>query len=217
MGDRDVTDEVRQTYPGGPERFDRLISLATLELNRASLRGPADDHEIARLKRYGWDPTATRRIAEQRARQEREQAARFDNPPVPHHGTRWRKERVRDVVRARYLIIETTETINEVLAGRGLRFEDVWTDEIAARRVVDAMPSGDVCVSLMTEYHRNPHFRWRSNDIFDIDALSVAAAYCDFVLTDKQAADALRRGGVQERTGSQVLTDINELVDIVTT
>ena len=107
--------------------------------------------------------------------------------------------------------------VNEALAARRLRFEDVWTDEVAARRVVDAMPSGDVCVSLMTEYHRNPQFRWRSNDIVDIDALSVAAAYCDFVVTDKQAADALRRGGVPKRTGSQVLTDVNQLRSLLST
>jgi hypothetical protein len=217
MGDRDVTDEVRHAYPGGSERFDRLIAIATLQLNRASLRGPVDDDDITRLTQYGWDPTTARRIAEQRARQEREQAARFDNPPAPHHRTPWRKERVRDVVRARYLIIEMMETVNEALAARRLRFEDVWTDELAARRVVDAMPSGDVCVSLMTEYHRNPHFRWRSNDIFDIDALSVAAAYCDFVVTDKQAADALRRSRVPNRTGSRILTDVNQLANFLRT
>jgi len=37
----------------------------------------------------------------------------------------------------------------------------------ASRRVVDAMPSGDVAVSLLTEYHRNPNIAWKRNHIFD--------------------------------------------------
>jgi hypothetical protein len=115
------------------------------------------------------------------------------------------------------VIIEMMGMVNEALTVRDLESEDVWSDEVAARRVVDAMPSGDVCVSLMTEYHRNPQFRWRSNDIFDIDALSVAAAYCDLVVTDKQAADALFRGGVPQRTGSRILTDVNQLRDLLST
>jgi hypothetical protein len=70
-------------------------------------------------------------------------------------------------------------------------------------------------VSLMTEYHRNPQFRWMSNDIFDIDALSVAVAYCDMVVTDKKAADALRRERVPERLGSQVFTNLDQLADVL--
>ena len=58
----------------------------------------------------------------------------------------------------------------------------------------------------MSETGRNPQFRWQSNDIFDIDALSVAVAYCDLGVTDKQAANALRRGRVPERLGWQVFT-----------
>jgi hypothetical protein len=61
---------------------------------------------------------------------------------------------------------------------------------------------------------RNPQFKWTSNDIFDIDALSVAVAYCDVVVTDKQAADALRRGRFPERLGSQVFTKLDELADV---
>jgi hypothetical protein len=59
-----------------------VIATATHELTRAILRGPADDAEVARLKGYGWDPMAGRRIAEQRAKQEREQVTRFDDPPL---------------------------------------------------------------------------------------------------------------------------------------
>jgi hypothetical protein len=48
------------------------------------------------------------------------------------------------------------------------------TDVDSVRRLVDAMPSADVAVTLFTEYHRDATFKWRRNHIFDIDALSVA-------------------------------------------
>ena len=118
-------------------------------------------------------------------------------------------------MRVRYVVFELMKMLEEGLEARGLEIEDVWSDPESSRRVVDAMPSADVCVSMITEYHRNPEFRWRSNDIFDIDALSVAVAYCDVVVTDKQAADALRRGRVPERLGSQVLTNLDELVNVL--
>jgi hypothetical protein len=214
-GDQDVTEQVRQAHPGGVEDFDQLIAQAADDLNRATLRGPTDA-EVPRLKSYGWDPTVARTIAEERAKQEREQAARFDNPPpIVGYTTRWRQERVRDAVRIRYIVFELLDMFMEGLKARGLEIEDVWGNPESARRVVDAMPSADVCVSLKTEYHRNPQFGWRSNDIFDIDALSVAVAYCDLIVTDKQAADALRRRSVPERLGSQVFTNLDELADVL--
>jgi hypothetical protein len=43
------------------------------------------------------------------------------------------------------------EAVNDGLAARGLEIEDVWSGVEALRRVVDAMPSGDVAVSLLTD------------------------------------------------------------------
>jgi hypothetical protein len=99
--------------------------------------------------------------------------------------------RGRDVIRTRYVFVELMEMVNETLATRGLEIEDVWADVDSARRVVDAMPSADVAVTLLTEYHGDATFKWRRNHIFDIDALSVAVPYCDLVATDKQAVAAL--------------------------
>ena len=55
------------------------------------------------------------------------------------------------------------------------------------RGFADGMPSCRVSITLKTRYHRNPDHRWLANDIHDIDALSVAVAYCDAVFTDKAA------------------------------
>jgi hypothetical protein len=46
------------------------------------------------------------------------------------------------------------------------------------------MPSGDIAVTLLAEYHRDATFDWKRNHLFDIDALSVAVPYCDLIATD---------------------------------
>ena len=103
--------------------------------------------------------------------------------------------------------------LNESLLARGLKIEDVWSDTASSQRLVDAMPSGDIAVTLLAEYHRDPTFNWKRNHIFDIDALSVAVPYCDLIATDKQAVDALNRSRVPERIGSQVFRNLHALVD----
>lgn len=76
----DVTEAVRLEWPGGPEQFDRWRLDAELQLDRSVLRGPTDA-EAPALQAAGWDPTMARRTAEERATQEREQAARLAADP----------------------------------------------------------------------------------------------------------------------------------------
>jgi len=65
------------------------------------------------------------------------------------------------------------------------------------------MRAADVWITLMTAKHRNRDSVWRPNDIFDVDALSVAAAYCDVVVTERHAAHVLARAGIPERLGTR--------------
>jgi hypothetical protein len=203
----DVTDEARRNWKKGPEHFDRWRADAEAMLDRSALRGPADDEEAASLREDGWDPTVARRGAEGRATGERDQATRLSAEP------RWRRGRLRDVVSTRYVIFEIFETVEEALATRRLNFDDVWTDLDASRRIVDCMPSADVCVTLLTSAHRNPETAWTPNDIFDLDALSVAVPYCDFVATERHATNSLHAAGVPQRLGTQVVATLDELVD----
>ena len=73
-------------------------------------------------------------------------------------------------------------------------------------------PSGDVAVSLLTEYHRDSTLKWKRNHIFDIDALSVAVPYCDAVVADGDAIDKLRRSRVAERLGTPIFPSLADLV-----
>ncbi len=204
----DVTDAVRLAWPHGPEQFDRWRLDAERRLDRSVLRGPTDAKAPA-LQAEGWDPTAARRTASERATQEREQAARLAADP------RWRRGRLRDVVSARYVIIEIRQMLDEALAARGLELEDVWTGREPARQFVDSMPSGDVCVSLTTAAHQNPQTKWTANDVFDTDALSVAVPYCDVVVTEHHACHTLQVAGAPARLGTDVLATLTELMAVV--
>lgn len=184
----DVTDRARSEARVGPEEFDRRVAKAELELNRAVIRGPADDEEERQLRASGWDPSVAHTGAERRAQQERDQAERLAAEP------RWRRGRLRDVVAARYLALEVENIRDDALSTHGLRLPDVLSDIDRARRFCDSMRAADVWITLMTAKHRSADSGWEPNDMFDVDALSVAAAYCDIVVTERHAAHVALTG-----------------------
>lgn len=198
----DITESIRQQM--GPDRFDAIMADAELGLERSVLAGPTDA-EVERLRAYGWNPEAARQVAENRAAEERAQVARLNADP------KWRRGRLRDVVLARELIIELVEALNEALEARGCDFSAVWTDREAAREIVRAMPSTDVAVTLKTNGHKNHDKSWLPNDIYDIDALSVAVPYCDIVVTEKHAHHVLQAERVPNRMDTILLCRLGEL------
>jgi hypothetical protein len=169
------------------------------------LAGPSDD-EVEQLRAYGWNPEAVQQVAENRAAEERAQVARLNADP------RWRRGRLRDVVMAREVIIELFEALNEALEARGRDFSDVWTDREAACEIPSAMPSTDVAVTLKAAAHRNPHKGWQRNDIYDIDALSVAVPYCDIVVTEKHAHYVLQAERIPSRMNTILLWRLGDLL-----
>jgi hypothetical protein len=204
----DVTAQARQEWPEGPEAFDSMKQAMELQFERALLAGP-QDYDVEALRVAGWDPMVARRGNERRAEQEREQAERFAREP------RWRLGRIRDVISGRYLAFEIDEMLIEAVTQRGVRLGDICADVNEARRLVDCMPSSDVWITLVTARHRNPTTRWTANDMFDIDAMSLAVAYCDVVVTDKQVAHDLNSAGVPGRVGTPVLTMLPELLELL--
>ena len=136
---------------------------------------------------------------------ERELADLLDSSP------KYRRGRLRDVVSGRYLTLRVNDLVSEELASRDLTFDAFEDSRSRIRTFVDSMPSGDVYVSLTTAAHRNPHTNWSGRTIFDIDALSMATAYCDIVVTEKHFGKMLVDKGIAERLGTKVLTDLRAL------
>jgi hypothetical protein len=205
----DVTAWARAESRLGADEFDRRLLEAERQLNRSVIGGPANDAEEREITLRGWNPTAVRAEAEKRAQQERDQAAALAGDP------RSRRGRLRDQIAVQYLALEIEEIREASLAAHGIRLAEVLTSVEHARAFTDSMPAGDVWISLRTAKHRNADSVWKANDIFDIDALSVAAAYCDVVVTERHSAHVLAEAGVPERDGTAVLTSLDRLAERV--
>lgn len=60
-------------------------------------------------------------------------------------------------------------------------------------------------------WHRNRSKCWITNDIYDIDALSLAVPYCDIVVTEKACHHLLQAAGLSARMRT---TSLRRLVDL---
>ena len=203
---QDVTESIRQRYPGGPESFDLLVAQAQLELNRRVIDGPVPDEEVS-LRRLGWNPESTVRVYERRASDEREQVRRFNDFPG------WRCGRMRDALFARELIVEIGDILTEGLVVHGINESDqFWSGRAEdIRAVFNSMPSFDVSVTLKESLHRDPMHRWTNNDIHDIKGLAVTIPYCDIVVTDREMRSHAIRKRLPERHNTVVLADLSDL------
>jgi len=203
----DVTAAVRAEWRDGPEAFDRVMASAELLLQRSILDGPAPEEEEA-LRAYGYNPRGAIEIAQRRVDQEVDyQVARRSQNEY------FRRQRIRDVVSARELLIELNELLWTGLHSRGVAHEDVFPSPEVSRPAFDSMPSFDVAVSMKTAYHRDLNHRWTVNDISDIDALGLTVPYCDIVVTDKAAAATANAAGLARRFDTVILGRLTDLVE----
>jgi len=206
----DVTDVTRAGWPGGPEAYDQWSRTADAELSRAVLRGPSDA-EAEDLRRTGWDPEAARRVAEGRL------ASELELVEILNRDDQWRRGRIRDVVSARYLANDALDIVVEAAAARRVSLKDLCPALESARWFTDGMPSADTYITLRTAAHRNAATRWRTNEIFDVDALSVAVPYCDVVVTEAHAHHVLTAARLPDRVGTKVFRTIDALVELLAT
>ena len=206
----DVTEEVRARFAGGPEAFDGIVNEGLLDLNRNVLGGPpADDEQECRAN--GWRPEELGSRYKSRAEVEGRLAEELDQE------SRWRRGRLRDVVAANYLAGAIYEVLVTYVLDRHLTtpFPEFVASAPEGRRVFDRMPSFDVAVTLRTSLHRDPHHRWKQNDVYDLDALTAVLPYCDVVATDKEMASHVRRSGLGERLDTVVLDQVDDLVALL--
>lgn len=169
----------------GDAEYEQFIRRANYTVERGMLDGPSDE-EVPNLRaQYGYDPEKSREGAESRLAFELDLADRLAKDP------RWRRGRLRDVISAREVAHEWLDTINQVNEQRARDGKRQLDSDDETRRLMAAMPHSQVAISIKTQYHRNPNHRWDTNDITDIDAASVAYAYCDAVFTDKAVRAAL--------------------------
>ena len=208
----DVTDEVRNKHPLGPEGFDKVLLAAQIEMDRKVIDGPTSQEE-PKLREDGWSPEVIVQMYEQKAADELAQVQRFDEEP------RWRRGRIRDVIVARELIFEVGDIFANGFERRGFgaqgQFSAATREDF--RSIYNAMPSSNVTVTLKTSIHRDPNHQWTNNDIFDIRALSLTIPYCDVVVTDRSMWSHVTRNKLPERYHTVVISQLTELPDYLET
>jgi hypothetical protein len=172
----------------GTKAFNKMFADMDLELQRAMLRGPSNE-EIPELLSRGWDPDVFRRGQESRLGQELETKQILSDHPE------WRRGRLRDFISGRDVVHEWMALFDLQLRERkedGLPHELPSVEEMSGFWA--AMPQVQVAISIKTRYHRNLQRTWKTNDICDIDAMSIGYPYCDAVFTDREARAALVDG-----------------------
>lgn len=202
----DTTDDARRTM--GADEFDRTMAELNLEFERRALRGPADD-EVADLReRYGYQPEVALETHDSRVAHERETARLLDEHPG------WRRGRLRDFVGAREFIHEWLDMFTRIQMARIESGQPAFepTDD-QMRTLMGAMPHAQIAISMKTRFHQNPAHVWTANHVTDIDAMSVAYAYCDAVFTDKEARNALLASRELRSLDTFVPRHVDELVE----
>jgi hypothetical protein len=167
--------------------FDRLMARINYEMERRMLRGPSDeDLEVLRA-----DPNFQPGVAIESQRQRVQWE--LDTERVLQEHPRWRRGRLRDLIGAREIVHEWLEMFTRMRIDRmGEGLPDFDPSNDAMRSFMGSMPHTQVAISVKTRYHKNPLHKWTVNDIVDIDAVSVAYAYCEAVFPDKAVRAALQ-------------------------
>ena len=205
---KDVTNQVRQSFPHGPQVFDEIVSEGILKLNRQVIDGPSPE-EDAEFREEGYDPIRVLEHFEKEAANEVELVHSLNDNP------KWRRGRLRDAVSAREVLFQVNSILKRGCDERGVgslqslqsRFPSV-TD---ARRAFDSMPSFDALVTLKTSLHKNARHRWTQNDVHDLHALALTLPYCDIVITDRAMASQAVQTGLAGRLNTIVLSHLSDL------
>lgn len=189
----------------GDESFEKQLVEMEYIRERKLLEGP-QDAEIADLRENGYAPETYEVGSQARLDFELQTSAILNKDPS------WRRGRLRDLVFGREISHEWMRLFVLHLQDRekdGFR-HDIPEDQVA---FWSALPQVQVAVSMKTRYHRNPEHRWKINHIADIDALAIAYAYCDALLTDSEARAALTSSRELRSFGAHVLPNAQEMAD----
>lgn len=174
----------------GIEAGDDAMAALNRYAERQLLTGP-DDHHDPDLVAVGYTRQNWHDMLKARAKHEDDLARRLDTDPDDTRGGR-----LRDLVNANEMNVELNEALTRVTSAMNTTIGTLLDhDRTKLRDFADSMPTTRTAVSLKERYHRDSRHSWTTNDVNDIDALSIAVPYCDAVFTDKAA-----RNGVDQST-----------------
>jgi hypothetical protein len=190
------------------DAFEAMMARANYEFERRMLRGPSDED----LEALRADPRYRPEVAIEGQKQRLQWE--LDTERVLTEDPKWRRGRLRDVISAREIAHEWLDMLNRLRADRtNAGLPDFDQPDDAMRSLIGAMPHTQIAISLKTCYHKNLQHTWTVNDIVDIDAASVAYAYCEAVFPDKAVRSALLSSPELRAIGTLVPRYPHELTD----
>lgn len=190
------------------DEYAALCTRLNYEVERHMLRGPSDADLSELRKDPDYRPEVA--IASQQSRVEWE----LETERVLTKYPKWRRGRLRDVIGAREIVHEWNDLFARLRVDRvkaGLPAFEPGDDEF--RSFLGGMPHTQVAISLKTRLHMNPRHKWTRNDISDIDAISVAFAYCEAIFPDKAMRHALLNSKELQALGAFVPRRASELTE----
>lgn len=170
------------------------------------LRAP-EPEEIPQLRRLGYRPEAVAQVEAQRLKREQELAAALKD------GTT-NRERLADIVSARYLYWELGDHLRTCLEPYGIDVETFFAqgkDWLTA--LLNDIPNAAITITLSEKGFRNAYKVWTGRDLRDSDATAAAIPYCDVVTTDKYVATQLAKSPAVTRLGTLVFSRLGDLND----
>jgi hypothetical protein len=203
---RDSSEAVRAEMTD--EDYFALRRRMNIEAERHMLRGPSDEELVELRKDPNYRPEIA--IASHQSRVDWE----VDAQRVLNNHPNWRRGRLRDVNGAREFVHEWKDLLARMRVERirsGLPAFEPEEDQF--RSFLGSMPHTQVAISVKTQMHRNPRHKWTPNDISDVDAVSVAYAYCEAVFPDKAMRHALLNAKELNALGTFVPRRATELTD----
>jgi len=203
---RDAAEKLRAQM--NDVEYTALRANMNYEVERRMLRGPSDADLTELRKDPDYRPEVA--IASHQSRVEWE----LETERVLTKYPKWRRGRLRDVIGAREIVHEWNDLFARLRVDRinsGLPAFDPDDDQF--RSFLGAMPHTQVAISLKTRIHMNPRHRWTPNDISDIDAISVAYAYCEAIFPDKAMRHALLNSNELRALGTFVPRRASELTE----
>ncbi|HET9117047.1 MAG TPA: hypothetical protein VFN75_03050 [Pseudonocardiaceae bacterium] len=170
------------------------------------LPGP-EPHEIPALRALGYRPEEVAKVEKERLEREKDLAVRLDA------GTSER-DRLGDLVHARYLYWELGDRLSGALEPYGISLTDFFANgKEWLTDLLDDIPSAAVQITLSEKGFRNSYKKWTGNDIRDGDAMAAAIPYCDVAMSDNYVAAQLAKSQVATRQGTLVLSRLGDLRD----
>ena len=168
------------------------------------LRSP-EPEEIPELRKLGYRPEAVAQVEAQRLQREQELAAMLKDGTTD-------REKLSDIVNARYVFWELSDHLRTCLEPYGLDIDAVFEQgKDWLNGLLLDIPNAAITITLSEKGFRNSYKKWTGNDLRDGDAMAAAIPYCDVVTTDKYVAAQLAKAPAVTRLGTLVFSRLSDL------